>query len=157
MKPENSTRKTTPIRQKAIEGIVAGDCFRVTRTFYETEVAAFSDISGDFNPVHFDDRFARARGFSGRICHGLLVGGLLTEIGGQIGWLATRMDFQFKKPVYFGDTVTCDLVIARVGDNGCAEADAVFTDQTGRVVIEGRLSGFLPGPEQRQIMEEMGI
>lgn len=150
-----ANRQVTSIRRKAIEGIVAGDRFCVNRTFAESEVDAFSEMSKDFNPVHFEEHFARERGFNGRICHGLLVGGMLTEIGGQIGWLAAEMAFQFKKPVYFGETVTCELVITRIGENGYAEAEAEFRNGEGLIVIEGRLTGYLPTMEQRRIMGEM--
>ena len=61
------------IRTKAIEGIKLGDTFSVSRTFTEHDVLEFADISRDYNPVHFDKRFANVKGLDGRICHGLLV------------------------------------------------------------------------------------
>jgi len=81
------------IRKKAIAGLKPGDSFTVSRTFTEQDTMIFADVSRDYNPVHFDDRFADAKNFRGRICHGLLVASLATEIGGQIGWLALRHDF----------------------------------------------------------------
>lgn len=81
------------------------------RSQNKQDVVNFADISRDHNPVHLDERFAKVKKFRGRVCHGLLVASLLTEIGGQIGWLATRMEFNFKKPVYFGDTISCDFTI----------------------------------------------
>src|SRR5260370_36959901 len=72
------------IRKKAIAGLKPGDSFTVSRTFTEQDMLAFADLSRDYNPVHFDDRFADAKNFRGRICHGLLVASLATEIGGQI-------------------------------------------------------------------------
>src|SRR5712672_1693491 len=95
------------IRKKAIAGLKQGDSFTVSRTFTEQDTLAFADLSRDYNPVHFDDRFANAKAFRGRICHGLAVASLATEIGGQIGWLASGMNFRFKRPVYFGDTIDC--------------------------------------------------
>jgi len=81
-------------RNKAIAGLKPGDSFAVSRTFTEQDTSIFADISRDYNPVHFDDRFANAKGFPGRICHGLLVASMVTEIGGQIGWLASGMTFR---------------------------------------------------------------
>ena len=86
------------IRKKAIEGFQVGDTFSISRTFSEDDVIRFAEITRDYNPIHFDDRFAAVKGFEGRICHGLLAAGLLTEIGGQIGWLASSMHFQYRKP-----------------------------------------------------------
>ena len=70
------------IRRKAIEGLKVGDAFSVKRTFSEEEVIRFAEISRDFNPVHFDERFAKAKNLDACICHGLLVAGMITEIGG---------------------------------------------------------------------------
>ena len=84
------------IRRKAIERLKQGDVFNVLRTFTEQHLLAFAEISRDYNPAHFNERFAEVKNFQGRICHGLLVASLLTEIGGQLGWLASGMNFRFR-------------------------------------------------------------
>ena len=143
------------IRRKTIEGLKTGDTFSVARTFTEQDVVRFADLSRDYNPVHFDERFAGAKNFSGRICHGLHVACLIAEIGGQIGWLASGMTFKFKKPVYFGDTIKCDFTITDIDEKGAAKAEAVFMNERDVVVIEGELTGILPGTEEKQIMRDM--
>lgn len=145
----------TGIRRRAIEGLRQGDGFTLTRTFTEEETRAFGDLSRDYNPVHYERRFAEAKGLSGLICHGLLVGSLLTELGGQIGWLASGMEFRFKRPVYFGDTVTCRFTLVEVGEAGRAKGSAVFTNQDGVTVIEAALSGRLPGAPERAVLAAM--
>jgi 3-hydroxybutyryl-CoA dehydratase len=141
------------IRQKAIAGLKRGDSFAVSRTFTEQETLAFAEISRDYNPVHFDPRFAKVKNLQGRICHGLLVASLLTEIGGQLGWLASGMQFRFKKPVYFGDTITCCLTITELDDRNRATAEAVFKNQQEEIVIEADLTGILPGVPEKRVME----
>ena len=143
------------LRRRAAKGLQVGDYLTVTRRFREEDVIQFSDITRDYNPVHFDERFSGEKGFRGRICHGFLVGGLLTEIDGQIGWLASRMDFRFLKPVYFDDAISCTLTITAVEDTGRATAEAVFTNQEDLVVIQATLSGYLPSPRERKILETM--
>jgi len=143
------------IRQKAITGLKRGDSFAVSRRFTEKETMAFADISRDYNPVHFDDRFAKAEDFHGRICHGLLVASLLTEIGGQIGWLASGMNFRFKKPVYFGDTIKCCFTITELDDCNRAKAEVVFKNQKEEIVIEAHLTGIIPGFPEKRVMEAM--
>ena len=143
------------IRRKAIAGLKQGDSFAVSRTFTEHDTLAFADISKDYNPVHFDHRFASLKTFHARICHGLLVASMLTEIGGQIGWLASGMNFRFKKPVYFGDTIECCLTITELDDRNSAKAEAVFKNQQNEIVIESYLTGFVPGVAERRIMEVM--
>ncbi|MBP7582619.1 MAG: MaoC family dehydratase [Spirochaetes bacterium] len=143
------------IRQKTIDGISPGNVFRVTRTFSEDETRRFGEITRDYNPVHYDDRFSSAKGFPARICHGLLVAGIITEIGGQIGWLASGMNFHFMKPVFFGDTVTCAVTILSVDDNGRARATAAYTNQRGEKVLAAELNGYLPGEREREILRAM--
>jgi len=143
------------IRRKAIAGLKRGDSFAVARTFSEPDTMAFADLSRDYNPVHFDDRFAEAKNFRGRICHGLLIASLLTEIGGQIGWLASGMNFRFKKPVYFGDTIECRLTITELDDRNRAKAEAVFKNQEEEIVIEAHLTGVIPGSPEQRVMEAM--
>ena len=141
------------IRARTIQGLKAGDTFRVTRTFCEEDVFRFADITRDYNPIHFDDRFAGTKKLNGRICHGLLVGSLLTEIGGQIGWLASRMNFRFKGPVFLGDTVTCTLRITEIDSENRAQASAQFANQQGSVVLEAELGGILPGEPELEVLK----
>jgi len=143
------------IRQSAISGLNPGDKFVVRRTFTEQDTLAFANISRDYNPVHFDPRFAAAKNFRERICHGLLVGSLLTEIGGQIGWLASGMNFRFRKPVYFGDTVECRLTITELDERNRAKAEVLFVNQDEEIVIEATVTGIVPGINERRVLEQM--
>ncbi len=143
------------IRRRTIDGLHPGDAFTVARTFTEELTRAFGDLSRDYNPVHYDRRFAGTKGLTGLICHGLLVGSLLTEVGGQIGWLATGMEFRFLRPVHFGDTVTCRFTLTEVDERGRAQGRAVFTNQDGTTVVEATLAGRLPGPPERAVLAAM--
>ena len=127
----------------------------MSRTFREADTVAFADISRDYNPVHFDLRFAQAKGLRDRICHGLLVASLLTEIGGQIGWLASGMNFRFKKPVYFDDTIACCVTVIEIDDRNRAKAEAVLKNQQGEIVLEAFLTGIVPGVPERRAMAAM--
>jgi acyl dehydratase len=57
---EETGRSELDIRKKTIEGLKAGDTFSLTRTFTEKEVSLFADLTHDYNPIHFEKRFARA-------------------------------------------------------------------------------------------------
>ncbi len=143
------------IRKQAIEGLEIGDSFSVERTFTEEDMLKFSEITRDYNPVHFDERFSAVKNFNGRICHGLLVAGMLTEIGGQIGWLASVMNFRFKQPVYFGDTIECSLTITEIDEHNRARAEAIYHNQNGTIVLEADLSGILPDAGEKQVLSAM--
>jgi acyl dehydratase len=145
------------IRRKTIRGLTDGDRFIVSRQFTEEDMLAFADLTRDYNPVHFEKRFAQAKDFKSRICHGLLVGSILTEIGGQIGWLASEMNFRFNRPVYFGDTIECTFTITEINANNRAKAEAIYRNQDGTIVLEADLAGILPGPREREVLEEMGV
>ena len=143
------------IRNRTIQGLKTGDTFTLTRKFTEQDMLNFAGITRDYNPIHFDNRFARVKKLDGRICHGLLVGSMLTEIGGQIGWLAASMNFRFKKPVYFGETVKCKFTITDIDHKNRAQAAAVFTKQDGSIVLEADLTGILPGVAEKDVLQAM--
>lgn len=143
------------MRLRAAAGLKAGDVFEVTRTFNQAETEAFGRLTRDFNPVHYDQDFARGKGLDGLICHGLLVAGLICEVGGQIAWLASGMNFRFRRPVHFGDTVTCRLTITQVDPRGRARAEAVYTNQRGEVVQEAVITGILPNAAERAALAVM--
>ena len=152
---KTGTNTNSAIRPKAIQGLAVGDTFVVSRRFTEMDMSVFADITRDYNPIHFDQRFAEVKAFSGRICHGLLVGSMLTEIGGQIGWLASEMNFRFQRPVYFGDTIECAFTITEINANNRARATVVYRNQEGTVVLEADLAGILPGPQEREVLRAM--
>jgi acyl dehydratase len=143
------------IRKRAIEGIKISDTFTVVRTFTEKDMIQFADITKDYNAVHFDERFAEAKNLRGRICHGLLVASMITQVGGQIGWLASRFDLRFMKPVYFEDTITCRLTVDHIDEKSRAKATAVFQNQEGTTVLKAHLEGVLPGVAEREVLKAM--
>jgi 3-hydroxybutyryl-CoA dehydratase len=145
----------TDIRRRTVAGLTVGDTFTLTRTFREADVAAFARVTRDRNPIHFSRRFIELKGLGDRICHGLLVGGMITEAGGQIGWLASGMTFRFKKPVYLNDTVTCRFTLTAIDEDRRATAEAVFTNQYGEIVLEAGLFGILPDARERGVLQAL--
>lgn len=143
------------IREKTIQGLKVGDSFTAVRTFIEADMLAFSEVTRDYNPVHFDKRFSTVKKLNDRICHGLLVASIITEIGGQIGWLASVMNFRFKRPVYFGDTITCIFTITEIDERNRAKAQAEYQNQDGIIVLQGELEGILPGNPERDVLTMM--
>ncbi|MBA3012259.1 MAG: acyl dehydratase [Proteobacteria bacterium] len=143
------------IREKAVKGLEPGDSFTYTRRFTKKETMDFGDLTQDYNPVHYDTRWTDEKGFEGLICHGLLVGGMICEFGGQVGWLATGMSFKFLGPVYFNDTIQCRVTITQIDAKGRAEAEAVFTNQEKKKIGIASMTGRLPLEKERQILSRM--
>lgn len=142
-------------RGRAIEGLSLGMTFTFSRTFTQRDVEVFGDITRDYNPVHYEERFARVKGYSGLICHGLLVGSMVCELGGQVGWLASGMEFRFLRPVYIGETITCRIVIEEVDQRNFTRAEGIFTNRDGQRVLEATLTGFIPGAREREVLAKM--
>lgn len=145
----------TDLRARAADGIREGDRFEVTRRFSGPEIAAFASLSRDYNPVHCDSDYAALKGMRGPIAHGLLTGSLVTEIGGQIGWLARDMSFRFRRPVYPEETLTCTWIIREVDGSGHARAEVTIVNEAGVTVLEAETTGVLPDSNQRQRLKEM--
>jgi acyl dehydratase len=130
------------------DGLRAGDRAVYTRTFTESDVALFGGLTGDMNPYHFDGEFARAGRFGRPIVHGLLVGSMMTHVGGQWAWLASSMSFRFIAPVFVGDTITLEMTIVERDEHGRCRAEARFLKPDGSEVLRGELDGFPPPPEE---------
>ena len=87
---------------------VGQEVFRVTRLVTREDVKAYADASGDQNPLHQDDDFARAVGFPGIIAHGMFTMAHLASC--LVGWLGDpaalkRLRVQFRAPVFIGETI----------------------------------------------------
>jgi 3-hydroxybutyryl-CoA dehydratase len=142
-------------RQRAAQGLQAGDRFTLSRCFGVDDIRRFAELSRDYNPVHVHAEYAAARQFRAPVSHGLLTASLVTEIGGQIGWLAASMTFSFKAPVYAGDTITAHWVIQNVDNQGRAEAEVTLTNTEGTVVLLAQTRGVLPNAQQRSLLTQM--
>lgn len=129
--------------------------FRCERTFSRDEIEAFGYLIRDYNPVHHDPDWCAAKGLSGPVCHGMLVGSMICEPGGQLGWLADGMLFRFRRPVYPGDTITCELTLRELDERGRDRAEAVFTNQDGQRVLTAELTGYLPVAAERELLAGM--
>lgn len=92
-----------------------GDKGSFSKTITENDVFAFADASGDFNPLHVDEEYARRSMFGDRIAHGILTAGIVSAVlGGEIPGLGTifvELHIRFLKPVYIGDTVTATATV----------------------------------------------
>src|SRR5260221_2920147 len=75
-----------------------------TVTFTKEMIAAYAEASGDRNPIHLDDEFARSVGLPGVIAHGLLQMGLAARVAGNPSRLR-RLSVRFAGMVRPGDTV----------------------------------------------------
>lgn len=101
-----------------IEDLSAGMSAKFVKTVTEQDVAAFGEVSGDTNPVHFDEAFARTTPFRGRIAHGVLTASYISTVLGMEmpgpGTIFLGLNIRFKAPVRIGDTVTAVCTVREV-------------------------------------------
>ena len=127
----------------AFEQMAVGQTYTFRRTFTDGDVSAFCGVTGDFNPYHLDQAFAEQTWFGRRNIPGLLTASMLTHVGGMLGFLATRMEFEYLAPVYVGDTITCTVTITEKDEaSRLIRGAASYVNQDGREVLRATFSGF---------------
>lgn len=98
-----------------------GDKASLSKKFSENDVLNFSSTSGDENPIHFDEKYAKDSKFGQRIVQGPMVVSLIGGIlGSQLpgpGTIYLGQESSFKKPVFFEQKVTAWVEIIHVRDD----------------------------------------
>lgn len=111
-------------------------------TFTTDQIAAYAEASGDYNPIHLDDDFARSVGLPGVIAHGMLQMGLLATVAAEAAGgpqQLTRLSVRFAGMVVPGDTVT---FVATAGEAGKLDLSAV--KQNGEAALTKAAAEYLP-------------
>ncbi|HEX7594135.1 MAG TPA: MaoC family dehydratase [Anaerolineae bacterium] len=113
----------------------------------ERDVATFAEISGDKNPLHLDDAYAKQTRFGARIAHGaftfaLISAALGTELPGP-GTVYMSQSLKFIKPVYLDDTITATVEITALrADKGIVTLKTECANQRGEKIAEGEAVVF---------------
>lgn len=130
--------KGMPILDKL--GVDVG--YKVThmKTVTETDITLIAAVSGDFNPVHTCEEFAKKTLFKGRIAHGVLtlslISAAMTKLPGLVIFLGATD--KFLAPVRIGDTITATGEVTQVNkDKGIVTLKTGCTNQKGETVVEG--------------------
>lgn len=125
------------------------------RTITEADVIAFAGVSGDYNPLHVDEVFAKSGHFGGRVAHGALVLSIVTGLRqqmptfrGSLKALLELRSWRFLKPVFFGDTICAvsTVIEARATsrpDQGVVVQRVDVVNQRGEIVQSGDLVSLM--------------
>ena len=119
-----------------------GDTAEMTKTIEQADVDAFADLTGDHNPVHVDEEFAKTTRFGRRIAHGMLTASLISavlanKLPGE-GSIYLGQTLQFVAPVFPGDTITARVTVKEIREGkGIIKLDTVCTNQRDEIVIRG--------------------
>jgi 3-hydroxybutyryl-CoA dehydratase len=120
--------------------VTAPDVTSVTRLLSQPMLHAYADASGDHNPIHIDEAFAKTTPMGGTIAHGMLVLSFISEMmTAAFGerWLTSgSLDVRFRAPARPGDTVTA-RAIAQEPKSGRLRYAVECVSGTGEALITG--------------------
>ena len=116
--------------------------FKITheKTITEADINMFAEVSGDYNPVHMREEFAKKTFFGGRIAHGSLSQAFLSAAMAKLPGLTIFLSqsIKFVKPVRIGDTITAIAeVTAARKDKGILTLKNTCINQKGETLAEG--------------------
>ena len=119
-----------------------GDSAEITKTIEQADIDAFADVTGDYNPVHVDEEFAKATRFGRRIAHGMLTASLISSVlanklPGE-GSVYLGQTLQFVAPVFPGDDITARVTVKEIReDKPILKLETICLNQHGEIVIRG--------------------
>ena len=119
-----------------------GDTAEITKTIEQADIDAFAAVTGDHNPVHVDEEFAKTTRFGRRIAHGMLTASLISSVlanklPGE-GSVYLGQTLQFVAPVFPGDEVTARVTVKEIReDKPILKLATVCTNQRNEIVIRG--------------------
>ena len=119
-----------------------------SRAVSEAEVMQFAELSGDFNPLHVDDDYAKRTPFGQRIAHGMLAASISTGLGQDTGIFEgttlalMEQTFRYRAPVFFGESIRLRLAVVALkpsskGGKGVVTFDADVLKDEDTVVVAG--------------------
>jgi len=135
--PELATAPGDPTGAQVVVGMTAVS----ERALTEADVAQFAALSGDRNPVHLDEGYARATPFGGRVAHGMLSASFVSAvIAMQLpgpGSVYLSQTLSFRAPVRIGDTVVTEVTVTHVQPERRRAVLRTVCRVGARVVLEG--------------------
>ncbi len=131
-----------------IKDLEVGMSDSMSKTVTEADIVLYAGITGDFNPVHVNEEYAKTTVFKGRIAHGMVSAGFISAVLAMKlpgpGSIYLGQTLQFKAPVRIGDTVTTTVTITEIK----LEKKIVIFETTctikGEVVVTGNSTMMKP-------------
>ena len=127
----------------SFDEIKIGQTAQYERVITVSDIAKFAEVSGDHNPVHMDEEYAKSTIFKGRIAHGLLSASFIsTVLASQLpgpGTIYLHQDLDFLKPVRIGDTIT---TLVKVLEKDAVKKRIILQtqciNQDNKIVVDGK-------------------
>ena len=138
-----------------IDQLNIGDKASFSKTLSESDVYLFAGITGDLNPAHIDEEYARKTFFKTRIAHGMLLAGFISAVMGNklpgLGTVYIKQELNFLAPVRIGDTITARAeLIEIVPEKNRARFKTTCLNQDRKTVLDGEAIVSPPKPLKPQ-------
>ncbi|MFO1133659.1 MAG: MaoC family dehydratase [Rhodoblastus sp.] len=139
---------SAPYKTHYFEDLTVGQRETLMKTVMDDDVIAFADLSGDRNPVHLSDHFARKTRFGERIVHGLYTASLISTVIGMYlpgpGAVYLSQTLNFKGPVKIGDVINVVVEVAELTEKGRRVRLHCECLVDGKVVLDGEALVMAP-------------
>jgi 3-hydroxybutyryl-CoA dehydratase len=127
---------------KTIDMLKIGESAEVQKTISESDVYLYAGITGDFNPAHVNEEYAKRTHFKTRIAHGMLTAGLISTLLGNMlpgpGTIYLGQTLNFLAPVYIGDTICARVEITEIlPEKNRVKLKTTCINQEELTVLEG--------------------
>jgi 3-hydroxybutyryl-CoA dehydratase len=140
-----------------LEDLDLGMSATYAKTVSEADIVLFAGISGDNNPLHLDDDYARSTMFKSRIAHGMLTASFIsTVVGTRLpgpGCVYVSQNLRFKAPVRIGDTVRAVVEVTAIDQDRARVTLSTRCLVGDKVVIDGEAVLMVPRRVERQAAE----
>jgi 3-hydroxybutyryl-CoA dehydratase len=142
------------ITGKSIDKLKVGDVAEFAKTVTETDIYLYAGITGDFNPAHVNEAYAKTTFFKTRIAHGMLTAGFISAIiANQLpgpGTIYLKQDLSFLAPVHMGDTITGRVEVIELNvEKNRVRLKTTCSNQDGVMVISGE--GLVSPPKAPKV------
>jgi len=131
-----------------VEDLAVGMTAVYAKTITDADIVLFAGVSGDTNPVHLNEAFAKTTMFGGRIAHGMLSASLISTVMGTRlpgpGALYLSQNLRFLAPVRVGDTVLARATVAELFPEKRRARMATVCTVGDTVVVEGEALVWVP-------------
>ncbi len=142
------------IKIRTFDDIAEGMSGEFAKVLSDSDVRTFADVSGDHNPIHIDEAYAKTTIFGGRIAHGMHTASMISAALGSVfpgpGWVYIEQNLKFKAPVPVGSEVTALVVATKLmPDKGFVEF-ATTCRVNGKIVLDG--TAILMAPRAKKAL-----
>ena len=133
---------------KTFADLAVGMTVSIQNTVSEQDVTDFARVSGDHNPLHMNEEYAKTTQFGGRIAHGALTASYISAVLGNDlpgpGAVFLELNLKFVRPVRIGNTVVSTAEVIEMVERGYRVKLAVKGEVDGKIVMRGEATVMVP-------------